>query len=216
MVPLQRIKPRFTDRCVVAATGPSLTQDVADLCRGIPVIAVNDAWRLLPFADVLYAADADWWDHHRGCPEFAGERWSSHDLLSNRKFDQAARYDIHLVRGAQGEGFSTDPRRIHYGRNSGFQAVNLAILFGAKRILLVGFDMWATGGKRHFFGDHPDRLHNEKSADELTRYFGGFLREFDGAARTMPPGVTIINCTPGSALRCFPSRDLATELGHSL
>ena len=36
------------------------------------VIAVNDAWRLAPWADILYACDGRWWRHHKGVPEFTG------------------------------------------------------------------------------------------------------------------------------------------------
>lgn len=201
MAQLQKIKPRYTDVCVVAATGPSLTPDVAKLCKNVPVIAVNDAWRLFPFADVLYAGDGDWWDVQWGCPYFDGEKWSSHSLPNNDKTQQAKRYGLNLVRGDVGDGFSTDPARIHYGLNSGFQAVNLAILFGAKRILLVGFDMRGS----HFFGDHPAPLHN---VDD--RKFTRFLREFERASP--PQGVGIINCTPDSALRCYPMADLEQAL----
>jgi hypothetical protein len=36
---------------------------------------VNDAYRRMPYARALYAADAQWWTLHNGCPEFAGEKW---------------------------------------------------------------------------------------------------------------------------------------------
>jgi hypothetical protein len=190
----------------VAATGPSLTPAVADRCRGHHTIAVNDAYRLLPFADVLYAGDADWWDVHDGVPGFAGERWSAHEALRNDKADLVDRYGLHLVAGPKhdAEGFSLDPARIHYGGNSGFQAINLAILFGATRILLVGFDMRTTT-PRHFFGDHPFPLHN---VAKYEHFHGAFVH----AARLLPPHIEIVNCTPGSGLRCFPLVELDVAL----
>ena len=108
------------------------------------MIAVNDAYRLFPDAAVLYACDSEWWDVHGGCPDFAGEKWSSHSVDAgghNDKREVAKKYGLKLVEGRDRDGFSFDPACIHYGSNSGFQAVNLAILFGAKRIVLVGFDM---------------------------------------------------------------------------
>jgi hypothetical protein len=184
---------------VVAAPGPSLTAEVAERCRGFPVIAVQDAYRLIPWADVLYGCDAAWWNIHggRGAGDFAGEKWSSHDGGTNDKTLAAETYGLHLVAGAHGEGFSTDPAAIHYGSNSGFQAVNLAILWGAARIVLVGFDMRTVDGKRHFFGDHPPGLTNE--AD-----FASFIPPFVRAAAALPAGVSIVNATPDSALTCFP------------
>jgi hypothetical protein len=190
---------------VVAASGPSLTPEVAKAVRGHPAIAVNDAYRLLPFADVLYACDSSWWLAHKGAMDFKGERWSSHGVAGrvrhNDKSEVGPRFRLNLIEGRDGEGFSTDPSAIHYGSNSGFQAVNMAILWGATRIILVGFDMHGT----HFFGTHPRGLRN-------TTNFKNFIRAFDRAATRLPAGVEILNATPGSALRCFPMVSLHDAL----
>jgi hypothetical protein len=198
------------ERCVVAATGPSLTSEVAGSCRerhslGWKIVSVNDAWRLLPFADVVYTTDRGWWDVHGDIP-FSGERWASQAAnLSidddKRAWGRCEELRINLVTASDGDTFTTQPDRIHYGNNSGFAAVNLAIQFGAKDILLVGFDMQRTRGQEHFFGDHPAPLHNGSD-------FLPFIRAFTNASRAMPEGVSIINCTPGSALRCFPMGEL--------
>lgn len=175
------------------------------------MVAVNDACRLFPSAAVLYACDQAWWDVHEGVRWFAGERWSSHGHPGcNDKLKCADRHDLNLIRGADGDGFAVDPGLIHYGNNSGFQAVNLALhwLGWRGRIVLVGFDMRASEGRRHFFGDHPGSLHRNKATTELDRYFGAFIRRFEMAARMLPAGIEIVNATPGSALRCFPIVDL--------
>ena len=190
---------------VVAATGPSLTPEVAEQCQGHNCIAVNDAYRLLPFAQVMYACDAAWWNHHKGCPDFAGEKWSSHAPGANDKAQVANKYGLRLVHGIQGQGFSLKSDLIHYGSNSGFQAINLAILFGATRIVLVGFDMQRVNGKQHFFGSHPAPL-NRVTA------FGRFVLAFKDAVKVMPKGIEIINCTPGSALTVFPLGNLSEVL----
>jgi len=204
---LETITPRWSDLCIVAATGPSLTEDVAEACRGHPIVAVNDAWRRLPFADVLYACDAEWWAVHGGCPDFRGERWSSHDTRNNDKLEAARKYGLRIVKGRYGDTFSTDPSVIHYGGNSGFQGVNLAILFGARRIVLVGFDMRTppTGQPRHFFGDHPAGLKNGVRYEH-------FIPAFKHAATQLPEGIEIVNATPGSALTCFPMAPLEEAL----
>ena len=62
---------------VVIATGPSLTAEDVDYCRGkARVIAINDAYTLAPWADALYATDAKWWHWHRGVASFTGAKWS--------------------------------------------------------------------------------------------------------------------------------------------
>lgn len=208
---IKSIEPRWTGLdCIVAATGPSLTEDVAEACRSaheagaFKVIAVNDAYLRLPFADVLYACDKRWWNHHKGCPGFFGEKWSSHEHPGNDKLAPAKDYGLSLVAGTNGEGFSLDSSLIHYGNSSGYQAINLALLFGVSRIVLVGFDMHVRDG-RHFFGNHPKGLSNGGK-------FEDWVPLFKRAAKTVPDGTEIINCTPGSALKCFPFVDLGEAL----
>ncbi len=195
--------------CVVAASGPSLTSEQVESVRAsrLPVLAVNDAYRRLPGAQVLYACDNAWWrvhgEHARG---FAGERWSCHcaeGSSHNDKRKVADQFGVQLVAGRDGSTFSFDPGFIRYGHNSGFQAVNLALLFGAVRIILIGFDMHGT----HFFGAHPKPLRNAAS-------YGSFIRSFTIAARELPRHISIVNCAPGSALTAFRKADLDVTLAN--
>lgn len=206
---LQKISKVWDDFCVVAAPGPSLTQEVAEQCRSLHVVAVNDAHRLFPFADVLYACDAAWWNYYLGVPEFHGEKWSSHGNAGHDdKTKAAADHRLRLVRGKDAPGFSYDSGSIHYGDNSGFQAVNLA---GHKigwrgTIALVGFDMRTVDGKRHFFGDHPECL------TQTGPGYRKWPQSFAVASKSLPQECKIINCTPDSALACFPMRRLLDVL----
>jgi hypothetical protein len=212
LVEAKRISAEWACPVVVAATGPSLTEEVAARVRRarwpeerVRVVAVNDAYRRLPYADILYACDERWWRVHIESVRsmFHGERWTTHENgkdSSNGKDGMPAEWNVSCVLGKDGRGFSTDPGLIHYGQNSGFQAINLAILKGATRIILVGFDM---GGRGHFFGDHPDPLHNRTD-------YRAFLPTFQEAARTCR--VPILNATPGSALDCWPRVTLEEAL----
>ena len=216
MVSLQRISKRLDwARCVVAASGPSLTEAVAAQCRGQRVIAVNDSGWRLPFADVLYVGDRDLIELRHGYPDFAGEKWTAHEPYLNDKRTIAAAYpEWHFVAGPRNidqPGFSLNPDRLHYGNCSGFQAINLAILFGARRIVLVGFDMRtpADGQPRHWHADY------ELPAMNLAKY-EHFHQAFHVAARGLPPDIQIINATPHSALRCFPMLELGRALGQAI
>jgi hypothetical protein len=210
---VERISPDWVgEPCIVAAPGPSLTLDVVHRCRMARfrqwrVIAVQDAYRLMPWADALYGCDPKWWNIHKDCNGFAAERWAPHDAKDEATITtaQAAVYGLRLIQGEHGDIFSTDPGVIRYGSNSGFQGINLAILKGCKRIVLVGFDMKSTGGKRHFFGDHPKGLLNRTQYED-------FIPRFVTAAKHMPAGVKIINATPDSALTCWTVRPLEVAL----
>jgi hypothetical protein len=110
------------------------------------------------------------------------------------------------VRGRDLPHFSLDPSVIHYGSNSGFQAINLAILLGATTIVLVGFDMH---GREHFFGKHPAPL---GQLDDRRPGFERYVHHFVTAAKRLPSHIRILNCTPGSALTCFAMRALDDAL----
>ena len=189
----------------MAAPGPSLTSEVAEAVYNTawPVIACQDAHRLMPWADVLYGCDARWWETYEGVPEFKGEKWSTHgDASNNDKREVAEKYGVNMVHGAPQAGFSYDPELIHYGDNSGFQALNLAILMGCTYIVLVGYNM---GGRGHFFGDHPQPLFNQ---DDYAKW----VPKFNKAAEVLPEHIKIVNATPDSMLKCFPCMPLSEAL----
>lgn len=176
----------------VLASGPSMSQRVADAVRGLPTIVINDTYRLAPWADLLYAADAAWWTLHPEALRFAGLKVSV-DFVGGVK----------QLNYTGSSGYDPDPRAIRSGSNSGYQGVHLAAQAGAARILLCGFDMSAAKGA-HWFGPHRGGLVNT-TADTYAR----FIHRFDSLKAALDErGVEVINCTPGSALKCFPSAHL--------
>ena len=191
------------ETAVVIATGPSLTPDDVDYCRGkARVIAVNDAYTLAPWADCLYATDAKWWHWHRGCPEFAGAKWSMNHSAW-RGMD--VRYpDVQLLRNAGSDGLEHNPTGLKNGRNSGFAAMNLAVHYGVKRIVMLGFDMQRAKGKSHFFGEHPN-----KSSSPYSSFRATFVSLIKPMAKLR---IEVVNCSRNSVLTCFPKADLRATL----
>ena len=86
---------------------------------------------------------------------------------------------------------------VHFGGNSGYQAMNLAYLWGAKRLVLLGFDCKKVGGKDHWFGQHPKGLTQVQPYEIWQKHFEQMAKEFADL------GVEVINCSPDSALTCF-------------
>ena len=198
---------------VVAASGPSLSQD--DMMRveisRTPTIAVNDAWKIAPWSDILYAADAAWWDYHWGALGFDGLKIIPHRLgeWADAPACQSSidRWGLRPVGSRMAAGISADPRVVHEGGNSGFQAVNLAVLLGANRIILTGFDMGVEDGSpSHFFGDHPSPLRKNSPWDLFVRWFALAADSFKSA------GVEVLNASRKSRLECFPMVDMETVL----
>jgi hypothetical protein len=107
-------------------------------------------------------------------------------------------YGLNWIRGEGTQGLGR--KSVHFGGHSGFQAVNLAYLWGARRIVLLGFDLQCgPGGRSHWFGDHPpdQGFHNPKRFDHWVRAMAPLARDL------ADQGVTVINASRATALQCF-------------
>jgi hypothetical protein len=203
--------------------GPSLTQDqVAQVQHSCRVVAVNDAYLLAPWADVCYFADSIWWEwqiegHAKPLLDLSGaevrERFKNFEgqLCSIQYAGSNIRDErVHMMREQMKDPntLSDDPTRLVTGRNSGFQAMNLAILAGASRILLLGFDNHIdhVTGRSHWFGEHPRPRTHPLFYDFMRRSFSAAEHAIKEA------GVEVINCTPGSTLDSFPKREIEEAL----
>ncbi len=184
---------------VCIATGPSLTADDVNACRGrARVIAVNDAVRLAQWADVLYACDDRWVSHYKGVPSFSGPKYS---LTANTK-KWPAWTKLH---NDGVNGLCAEPTGLRTGRNSGYQAINLAVHLGATRILLLGYDMGRHGGKGHFFGEHPKNWPPSP--------YHSFLDAFKTIEQPLKDrGIEVVNCSRRTALKTFPQMSLDLAL----
>jgi len=157
------------------------------------VIAINNANTLAPWAEVLYACDYKWWHWHKGVPSFTGMKFSVDER--SRAF-----HDVQVLRKSGADGLELDPGALKTGSNSGFQAINLAVHFGAKRVVLLGYDMQGD----HFFGKHPDGT---------VPPFQICLEKFRTLVEPLRRlGVEVINCSRKTKLDCFPRMDLADAL----
>ncbi len=85
--------------------------------------------------------------------------------------------------------------------------MNLAILFGARRLILLGFDMKAgTNGETHFHGPHPPEIRRASDYANWKQYFRQAVPDLARA------GVEVINCSRETALTCFPRAELRAVL----
>lgn len=201
--------PRIFDgeTFVVIASGPSLNlRQVAAVYRArvsenCAAIVVNDSYQAAPWADVLYACDYKWWEHHKPWVKyFGGICYSCMPEVA------IAWQRVHWIPFQDAPGLSSDPEIIHSGCNSGYQAVNLAALMGAQKIVLLGFDH-TCNGQKHWFGNHPGNLNK----------YSDYHRWIADAWATVPVsagkmGIDIVNCTPGSLLDMFRQNSLEAEL----
>lgn len=197
--------------CVLLGGGPSLTpQQVAQVreAHGVRCIAINNSYLLAPWADICYFADSTWWLTHRAKQDFinfAGEKCSIQDSML--KIDDDA---VHILKNrdypSHGSGLSLDPQMIVTGKNSAYQALNLAVLAGAKTIILLGVDgRPAKDGRSHWHEGHP-RPTPLAAYEEYRRAFSAAENEITAA------GVRVINASPGSVIDSFEKMDIAEAL----
>jgi hypothetical protein len=159
---------------------------------------------MIPDADYLYACDRHWWDIHLDDVRktFMGKLFTQWHDKEGKDKEWADSQGITAIHGMHGSGLGKD--KLVFNCNSGAQAIGLAYLLGATRIILLGYDMGATGHS-HWFGDHPQGLNN----GNYSAYVGNFTRL---AAELKQAGVEVINCTRKTALHQFDIRPLESVI----
>lgn len=171
----------------------------------MPVIAIKESHELCPWADVVYGCDPAWWLFRNGLPSFKGLKitWEGSNLhrfpdIKRIRIDKS-QDRIYPVDRRRYRMVFDDPGMIGGGGNSGFQAVNLAVHFGATKLLLVGFDMHDRGGV-HWYG----RNGWARGGNPDETCFARWRRDFDVAAIDLENrGVQVVNASPMSAMTCF-------------
>lgn len=182
----------------IFASGPSMTQEIADAVRGTcRVIAINyQALDLAPWADVIYGSDQRWW----------AECWDQVSTLPGRKLGLANAYypqDVECLKRST-EAFDLRPDYLSGGGSSGYAAVNVAAKLGASVVHLYGYDMRKVAGRLRR-REYPANLNSQSR-------FKDWIPAFEKLAPLLRQhGVRVINHTPLSALRCFEIADIAVE-----
>jgi hypothetical protein len=204
----------------VIGGGPSLKSFNTDRLAGLPTIGCNDAY-LLGERVVAFAlfGDIGWYNLHK---ERLAKFTNPKVTCNRRCFGEPdilvlKRDSILVSETVAGKhfhsriyGLTTDPSRVCWNSNTGATAVNMALLAGAKRVILLGFDMkLSEEGKPNW---HPNPL----NAGKAERYLV-FMKAFNQIAAEQPvkfPEAVILNATPDSAMKCFPAVDIDDILGE--
>ena len=198
---------------VCIGTGPSLTASQVEVARskGFRLFVCNNAFKMALDAELLYAVNLAWWDYYAG--EVRGLRCAK--WTTNR--EAADKYRLNWIAERNAPGLSTDPDVIHHGHGSGFSLVSMAHRMGAERIVLLGYDLhyapdydgrarYAGSTDRHFFGEYPASMQHWPSVHVREGVHVQLLDLYQGVADQGL--VDVVNCSPGSALECFPRMNI--------
>ena len=188
--------------------GPSLKDFDFTQLKGKQVIGVNNAFMLgEDIVSVAWWGDAAWFDrNHTALRAFKNPRY--HCCNRSSKFPN---HEIQRVARGKSRGIASDPRLISWNQCSGSSAINLAYHLGAKRVVLLGFDMK--------FGENRENNWHNYHADTHKGYpkdwnpYDRFLECFPHIARdAYELGLEIINANPDSAIIQFQKITLEEAL----
>lgn len=190
----------------IVGGGPSLKgMDLSGL-KGRRTIAINNAYQIVPEPDILFFADARWWDWHRDRvpTDFAGQI-----ITPSPTVDRRVRRLLRDMRfEAGGPVFSDIPDHVS-GHDSGYQALNLCVHLGVARIVLLGFDMGFLGaGRSHWHDGHPVPT----KETNYTKAFGPLYPALCAAIQAR--GIEIVRATP-STMTFLAERPLADLLADA-
>jgi hypothetical protein len=189
-----RVEPIWSGETVyIIGGGPSLIGFDWNRLIGKRTIAINKAILSYPMADALYWTDSrvyGW--YKKEIDSFKGLKYS----IRNHSSYPAG---INILRKSNKFGLEEAKDALCHGNNSGYAAINLAYLLGAKRIVLLGYDMHNDGKKGHYHDGYPV----PPTGDNI--YRDQFIPGFQILADLLKEKkVDVYNASMTSSLRVWP------------
>jgi hypothetical protein len=181
--------------------GPSVANHDLSRIHDKRVIGVNQAYKLGPWVDVVWFGDKQWYPSqmpvildYRGlivtCAQEArhSKRWKRVRWVGRSK-----------ASGIETRHFKRNS--IAWNGNSGASAINLAYWFGAKRVVLLGFECKIQGEQTHWHNDYEVK----KDKGNLVNPYRNYLKHWGQIARDAKAcKLEILNATPDTAIEEIP------------
>ncbi len=191
-IPTTRIQ-----KALVVCTGPSVRSVDWEVLRDLDatIFAVNYALYHVPRADYWFSFDSGIISRKikfRLSCTYVAALATSHEAAKSamRRFPDGSHHVQRVLeKDADSPGFLFDGR---LPCDSGFSCINLAIMMGAKKIAVVGFDCTLWG---HFYED-------DKPCEQKTRVAAG--RADATVEQCRQRGIEILNGSPASRCTSWP------------
>jgi hypothetical protein len=192
-------------RCFIVGGGPSLKGFRFSRLKNELTIGINRAYEKFD-PSIIFGADRRFF-------QWANEGKYGTESLKKWKATKAPKIRLYIegngdIPGLENllnvqcygkHGLSSNLKDgLVYGSNSGYAALNLAILLGANPIYLLGFDMHPYGGYWH--DGYPGKQ------GDIT----GFIHEFKSMKSEILQKARVINLNRNSNLKCFEFGDFPT------
>jgi hypothetical protein len=189
-IPESLVKQVYEGKADVSSYSPYLERIHAE-----HIIAVNMAYKLGDWIDMLFFGDPSYWKKNK------------YDILNFRGLRVSCAPDILDVKGVkyiaknkqQKFGITDDPRMLSWNNNSGSSAINVAVHTGVKRIILLGFDMSLDTNKNQhwhkFYATDPRTI-----GRTLRSHLDGFGSMVHDLKKL---NIEVLNCSPESKIEGF-------------
>jgi len=194
--------------CYIIGGGPSLRSFDWSLLEHEHVIGCNAVFLLPPgIVDVLLFGDRVFLDtYEKELEAFDGLVVTCLPSLVARD-DGSRPWLGKMCRQPRGLGVKNT---LAWNGNTGAAAINLALLFGAQCVYLLGFDMRLQDGENNW--------HDKSCFKPKEDVFQRFLRGFDYLAEALPkifPGRRVVNVTDDSDLHHFSKEALCEHFASA-
>lgn len=183
----------------VVGGGPSLRTFDWDLLRGKNTIGCNSAFlKGEEFIKITVFADYPWWEK---IGKLKGHEYKGIMVASCPRLETKGIVSpdwLRFIPRLKGSGLGKE--ELGFNGNSGSLALNLALILGAKRVFLLGFDMKLGRDKEP---NWHDWRHCKGSPTVYRRFMIGFL----AVAKALPtvfPGREVYNVSDDTELDAFP------------
>lgn len=180
----------------VIGGGPSVGDHDLTTLHHQRVVGVNNAYQLGEWVDFVFFGDKKWWKWHY--KELT--KWPKL-IVTNIPPDKLSVPNRVKRTQRRSSGWSVKQDVVSWNGNSGFAAINFAGLLGARRIVLIGFDMTSKASDKglqyHWHPEHPAPVHLRTSEDDFVRFMGNVDHIVNGARKN---GIELLNASLISAI----------------
>lgn len=200
-VPKQfNIPDRVVQGVVKGTSLPSVYSPYMSSLHDKHVIGINVAYLIGNWIDMVFFGDKSFFlKHQQRLSKFSGLRISCHPKANDLNWVKYLPRDRKHIRG-----ISPDPRMVSWNGNSGAAAISLAAHAGAKRIILLGFDMKVGESEIQHWHDLYGRFANRDTKKKKRMPFYRHLRGFPEIAKDAKRmGIEMLNACPDSAIECL-------------
>lgn len=150
-------KPIWKDQdAYIIGGGPSLREFDWSLLEGLRTIGCNKAYVHGPSrCEVCLFGDVPWWDHHKH--ELERYTKAGGTVFTNASALKTLKVPWLWTMRRENSGLYCDA--LGWNTNTGMAAINLALIFGAKTLYLLGFDMGlGKDGKSNWHEDVTNKF----------------------------------------------------------